>query len=113
MQRTQPELGVNVSPIVVLLMLTSCRAGLLYMLDVLFNLHIGYVLSKQMRQRLLMDGRQVAHLYLFHGTLIVDVLAIIPVVPEARRGSKPLSRPLIRVRHLNPNTPLQRCPCSD
>ena len=61
------------------------RAGALYSLDVFLNLHIGFVLSKSMRQRLLMDGRQVAHLYLFHGTLIVDVLAIIPVIPEVRR----------------------------
>ena len=54
-------------------------------MDVVLNLHIGYVLSRQMRQRLLMDGRQVARLYLVHGTLIVDILAIIPVIPEARR----------------------------
>ncbi len=60
------------------------RAGALYAIDVFLNLHIGFVLSKSMRQRLLMDGRQVAHLYLFHGTLIVDVLAIIPVIPEVR-----------------------------
>ena len=82
-------------------------AGAIYTLDVFLNLHIGYVLSKAMRQRLLMDGRQVAHLYLYHGTLIVDVLAIIPVVPEARRGTLACATALIPVgpqRHCNDGT---------
>ena len=53
-----------------------------YLLDVVMNLHIGYVISRGMRQRLLLDGRQVARLYLLHGTLLVDILAFIPVIPE-------------------------------
>ena len=89
-------------------------AGAIYSMDVFLNLHIGFVLSKSMRQRLLMDGRQVAHLYLFHGTLIVDVLAIVPVIPEARRGALALLSVLF-VRASACRIPalcwLRRCEC--
>ena len=61
-------------------------AGVLYLLDVLFNFHIGIVLTKSLHSRLLLDGVLVAKLYIKHSTFFVDLVAAIPLPLEVSNG---------------------------
>lgn len=64
------------------LMHPACRAGLLYVVDVLSGFHIGIVLTKSLHSRLLLDGALVARIYTKHSTFFVDVIAAIPLPLE-------------------------------
>lgn len=64
---------------------TCCPAGVLYLLDVLFSFHIGFVLTKSMHARLVLDGRLVAKLYVRHSTFVLDILAALPLPLEVRQ----------------------------
>ncbi len=52
------------------------------MLDVLFSIHIGVVLTKSLHARLVLDGQLVARLYIMHNTFFLDVLAALPIFFE-------------------------------
>lgn len=56
--------------------------SVLYLLDVLFSFHIGFVLTKSMHARLVLDGRLVAKLYVRHSTFVLDILAALPLPLE-------------------------------
>jgi hypothetical protein len=58
----------------------------IYLLDVLFNFHIGIVLTKSLHSRLVLDGALVARLYVKHSTFLVDFIAAIPLPLEVSDG---------------------------
>eukprot|EP00879_Flechtneria_rotunda_P007366 GHRR01007727.1.p1 GENE.GHRR01007727.1~~GHRR01007727.1.p1 ORF type:complete len:486 (+),score=140.69 GHRR01007727.1:359-1816(+) len=55
-------------------------AGLIYLLNLLVSLQIGFVLEHDYKKRLLMDGVHVARFYVIRGTFFIDVMAVIPVI---------------------------------
>ena len=54
------------------------HAGLLFTLDIFLLFHTGFIITCNLRKRLIMDGYFVARYYAKHASLLVDVLATIP-----------------------------------
>ena len=61
---------------------TKCRAlppaGFLFTLDIVLLFHTGFIITCNLRKRLIMDGYFVARYYAKHASLLVDVLATVP-----------------------------------
>lgn len=57
-------------------------AGLLFLLDVFINLHVGFVVRYDYKMKIIKDGRSVLWFYAFHGGMWMDVLSATPVVFE-------------------------------
>ena len=54
------------------------HAGLLFTLDIFLLFHTGFIITCNLRKRLIMDGYFVARYYAKHASLLVDVLATVP-----------------------------------
>ena len=53
-------------------------AGFLFTLDIFLLFHTGFIITCNLRKRLIMDGYFVACYYAKHANLVMDVLATIP-----------------------------------
>ena len=54
------------------------HAGSLFTLDIFLLFHTGFIITCNLRKRLIMDGYFVARYYAKHASLLVDVLATVP-----------------------------------
>ena len=59
-------------------------AGFLFTLDIVLLFHTGFIITCNLRKRLIMDGYFVARYYAKHASLLVDVLATVPAWIEVR-----------------------------
>lgn len=66
-------------------------AGFLFTLDIVLLFHTGFLITCNLRKRLVMDGYFVACYYVRHASLVIDVLATVPAWIEVR----PLPQALI------------------
>ena len=53
-------------------------AGFLFTLDILLLFHTGFIITCNLRKRLVMDGYFVARYYAKHASLVNDLLATVP-----------------------------------
>lgn len=53
-------------------------AGFLFTSDIVLLFHTGFVITCNLRKRLVMDGYFVACYYAKHASLVIDVLATVP-----------------------------------
>ena len=67
-------------------------------MDILLLFHTGFIITCNLRKRLVMDGYFVARYYAKHASLIIDVLATVPAWIEVcltsatqyKNGSRPV-----------------------
>ena len=59
-------------------------AGFLFTLDILLLFHTGFIITCNLRKRLIMDGYFVARYYAKHASLLADILATVPAWIEVR-----------------------------
>lgn len=59
-------------------------AGFLFTLDIVLLFHTGFLITCNLRKRLVMDGYFVACYYVKHASLVIDVLATVPAWIEVR-----------------------------
>lgn len=57
-------------------------AGLFFVIDMMLGFHTGYVISYNLRKRVVMDGKQVAKWYTLRGSFFVDLLSSIAWVTQ-------------------------------
>ena len=62
--------------------LAICCAGLFFVVDMFLGFHTGYVITYNMRKRVVMDGKQVAKWYILRGSFFVDLLSSIAWVTQ-------------------------------
>ena len=53
-------------------------AGFLFTLDIVLLFHTGFIITCNLRKRLVMDGFFVARYYAKHASLVIDLLATVP-----------------------------------
>ena len=66
-------------------------AGFLFTLDIVLLFHTGFLITCNLRKRLVMDGYFVACYYVKHASLVIDVLATVPSWIEVTTSSLPHS----------------------
>ena len=75
--------------------------------SILGRLHTGVVVRYNLQRKVVMDGRMVARMYLFHGTMIADVASTLPSWLEVRCNREHLASFLAALR--NPASGRQHC----
>ena len=57
-------------------------AGLFFMIDMMLGFHTGYVISYNLRKRVVMNGKQVAKWYAVRGSFWVDFLSSVAWITQ-------------------------------
>lgn len=70
-------------------------AGFLFTLDIVLLFHTGFIITCNLRKRLIMDGYFVARYYAKHASLLVDVLATVPAWIEVRPLGMLCNKPVL------------------
>ena len=58
----------------------------LFTADILLLFHTGFVISYNLKKKLILSGPAVARYYIWHGSFIFDAISTVPLWMEVCRG---------------------------